>query len=296
MAIDRPSAPNEDVSPDPVRSAFQTAVTVLEAGRASLLLRHHSEPVLVVTASIGIASSLLPSIRVSIGQGVAGLVAERGLALFGERGDQTFISVPVVTERGVEGVLNLTDRRGGTQYSADDLPTTRSFAAHIAHLLAYSRSVTRDPVSGLPNRRAFEGALEAEIARSKRTGSTFAVVFIDLDNLKSINDTHGHATGDAVIRGVGDVLHGLLRPYDFAGRYGGDEFALLLSGASEADGGIVQRVADAVAGIGRHLHVTVASSVGVARYPLDGTTSTDLISTADARMYEHKRRKGTLLP
>lgn len=276
---------------DPIHSAFLTGVQLLEAERASLLLRDPTEPVLLVHASLGIEEAILPSIRIPIGEGIAGIVAERGITLFGQLNGSTFLSAPVITDQGIEGVLNLTDRRGGKQYTADHVPAAAAIGLHIGHLLEFSRHAVRDAVSGLPNRQAFEVALAKELARSKRTGSPFAVVFIDLDNLKSVNDHYGHGKGDEVIRSVGAALQGVLRPYDFAGRYGGDEFALLLGVPSDTESGIAWRISEAVAGIADQLGVGISISVGVAHCPVDGITSGELISRADLRMYENKRSK-----
>jgi diguanylate cyclase (GGDEF)-like protein len=291
MIDDKRLLNGKGLSPSPIHSAFNTGVQLLRAGRASLLLRHSTEPVLIVAAAVGIDSTLMSTIRVPVGQGIAGLVVERGIALFGAKGDQTFMSTPVTTERGVEGALNLTDRLGGRQYSGDDIESASAVASHIGHLIQYSRHAAHDLVSGLPNRRAFEEILEREIALSRRTGSAFGVVFIDLDNLKSINDTYGHAKGDEVIKTVGDALQRILRPYDFAGRHGGDEFALLLSGSGESDGGITTRILDALATMSESLQIPVSASVGVARCPSDGTDAGALVAAADSRMYDNKRTK-----
>lgn len=277
------------IGPSPVNSAFTTGVVLLKAGRASLLLRHSTEPVLIVAAAVGIDSALMSSIRVPLGQGIAGIVVERGIVLFGAKGDQTFMSAPVATERGIEGALNLTDCLDGRQYTADDIASARAVATHIGHLIQYSRHAAHDLVSGLPNRRAFEEILERELALSRRTGSAFGVVFIDIDNLKHINDNYGHAKGDEVIKLVGDALQRILRPYDFAGRHGGDEFSLLLAGPGETDGGITTRIQDAVATMSESLQIPVTASIGVARCPADGTDAGQLVATADARMYANKR-------
>lgn len=211
--------------------------------------------------------------------------------MFGVVDGETFLSIPVATEHGVEGVLNVTKRTGGKQYTPADIALATSAATHIGHLIQYGRYATRDAVSGLPNRRAFEETLARELALRQRTGSSFTVVFVDLDNLKTINDRYGHQKGDEVIRGVGNALHDILRPYDFAGRFGGDEFALLLSGTGEPESGITTRIADAVARVAEDLQIGVSASVGVARCPVDGTTGQQLIASADARMYENKRSK-----
>lgn len=289
------SPPHLDSTPsDPVQSAFLTGVQLLESGRASLLLRDLNEPVLVVSASVGIEPSVVSSIRVPIGQGVAGVVAERGVSLYGALNGSTFLCAPIITDRGVEGVLNLTDRRGGKQYTAEHVAAASSVAAHIARLLEFGRNAAQDTVSGLPNRRAFEAALDREMARSKRTGNPFAIVFIDLDNLKEVNDRFGHTKGDEVIRSVGDALQRVLRPYDFAGRYGGDEFALLLGAPSDSGSGIAWRISEAVAEIASQLQVGITISVGVAHCPIDGTNASQLVAKADSRMYDNKRTKKSL--
>ncbi len=289
----KPAPDAQGRGPSPIHSAFNAGVTLLHAGRASLLLRHGTEPILVVAASVGLDSEIMSNVRVPVGHGIAGLVVERGVALFGSKGDQTFMSAPVLTEHGVEGVFNLTDRTGGRQYTADDIDSASAVATHIGHLIQYLRLAAHDMVSGLPNRRAFEEILEREIALSRRTGSGFGVVFIDLDNLKHVNDTRGHAKGDEVIRNVGTALQRVLRPYDFAGRYGGDEFAVLLSGSTESDGGIVSRIVAAIATMSESLQIPIAVSVGVARCPVDGTNAKELVALADERMYEDKRTKRT---
>lgn len=291
MIIDTKQVTLNGASTDPVHSAFLTGVELLEAERASLLLLDASEPVLVVIASVGIEPNVVSAIRVPVGQGIAGVVVERGVAIYGAMDSTTFLSAPIVTDQGVEGVLNLTNRRGGKQYGAEHVSAATAVAAHIARLLEYGRDAARDTVSGLPNRRAFEETLERELARSRRTGNPFAIVFIDLDNLKAVNDQYGHAKGDEVIRSVGDALHRVLRPYDFAGRYGGDEFALLLAAPSEEKSGIAWRISDAVAQIAAELHVGITISVGVAHCPVDGTKASELVAKADSRMYENKRAK-----
>ncbi|MCP3984316.1 MAG: diguanylate cyclase, partial [bacterium] len=87
---------------------------------------------------------------------------------------------------------------------------------------------TTDPLSGLPNRRYLNGVLDREFRRAKRTGNPLSAVMIDIDHFKAVNDEHGHASGDAVIRAVSDVLTQRLRVTDEGGRFGGEEFLLLL--------------------------------------------------------------------
>jgi diguanylate cyclase (GGDEF)-like protein len=291
-----PSHEPEEARLDPVRSAFDTAVDLLEAERASLLLRDEPEGALVVNASLGIPPRLAAAIRVKIGHGIAGMVAQRGHPVLGQLGGRTFLSVPVFSDRGLEGVLNVTDRQGGREYSMLELEVAARAAVHIGTLVEYGRQASRDPVSGLHNRQTFEEALEREIARSDRTGGVLAVVFLDLDNLKMMNDRYGHEQGDAAIRAVGDIVRHILRPYDIACRWGGDEFVLLLTGIDEREtaaaiSAVTSRIAEAATEHSKSFPFNISISVGVALWPADGETGRQLMASADSRMYEHKRSK-----
>ena len=282
---------------DPVRSAFVMAVQLLEAGRASLLLRQDADPYLTMAAAVGIKPSLVETIQVRYGSGIAGIVAERGFALLGRSlSDETFLSAPIVTRHGVEGVLNLTNRLGNRQFSGRDLASTGFVAAHIANLLEFRREAAVDVVTRLPNRKAFEEALDRELARGARTGAPFSLVFIDLDKLKAVNDREGHTRGDELLRSVATILKEETRQYDYAARYAGDEFVVLLSSDPAKRPGEAR---EAEASFGRRLlarcaraRPPISISAGVARFPDDGRTALDLIQIADKRMYEYKRRHG----
>ena len=169
-------------------------------------------------------------------------------------------------------------------------------AASVANLcsLALRLDVARhdslhDPLTGLLNRRAFDELLAASCARSERYGWTFALVLIDLDHFKSVNDRLGHAAGDAALRAVGADLRGRLRAGDAAARIGGDEFALLLP---SVEGSIVpelvrrleQAVEDTVP------QASITFTVGAAQAPADAIDPRLLFRIADQRLYEGKRR------
>lgn len=262
------------------------AVRIMAAGRASLLLRHETDNVLTIAAAVGIKTDVVETIRVEYGTGIAGIVAARGLSLFG-RGlnNETFLCTPIVTREGIEGVLSLTERLGGRQYTGNDLASTLYVAGHIGDLLEYRRGAQIDFVSGLPNRRAFDEALQRELARSVRSKHEFSVVFIDLDALKQVNDQRGHAAGDRLIAGVGAALKRAIRQYDFAARIGGDEFGVILADTHNGETGLASRVLARAGAVG-------SISVGIARFPRDGRTAQELLSAADVRMYEHKRTHG----
>jgi diguanylate cyclase len=158
------------------------------------------------------------------------------------------------------------------------------------------REARHDALTGLPNRRALAEILPLAQARTDRTTLTLAVMFIDLDGFKEINDTHGHDAGDDVLRVVGERLRGCVRRTDSVVRLAGDEFTVvvegLMEGAAEARRvaeKIVARVSEPIAVQGRIVG-SVGASVGVSLYRAGGARSPDeLIKIADALMYAAKR-------
>lgn len=153
-----------------------------------------------------------------------------------------------------------------------------------------------DELTGLPNRRALVAAAETALAQARRSGAPTAMLMIDVDHFKRINDTHGHAFGDEVLRHLGRVLTAGLRDHDRLGRLGGEEFLAVLPEATREDARrVAERMRAAVAaaplpgpgtGGGSPLPVTVTVSIGVAA-GLDGTADA-LIARADAAMYRAK--------
>jgi diguanylate cyclase (GGDEF)-like protein len=150
-----------------------------------------------------------------------------------------------------------------------------------------------DPLTGTLNRRAFMHEYERELSRCIRDKSGFALALFDLDNFKLVNDTHGHAIGDQVLCRAVDALRANLRGHDVLGRYGGEEFALLLPGTDKA--GAMLAAERARHGLGERpveagsLSIPISVSAGVAAYGIDGTDWESLVSGADKALYEAKR-------
>jgi len=148
-----------------------------------------------------------------------------------------------------------------------------------------------DPLTSLPNRILFMDQIEGLIARARKEGGQFAVLFLDLDGFKNINDTLGHAAGDELIRLLGGRLIRFSGSQDTAARFGGDEFAVLLPGADEREAREnARRLLDLLGQpyVVSNLEVYVSPSVGISLYPRDGETADELIKHADAAMYHAK--------
>ena len=158
-----------------------------------------------------------------------------------------------------------------------------------------------DPITGLPNRALLEDRLRIALARASRAAGGVAVLFMDLDRFKAVNDSLGHPAGDALLREVAERLPRCLREGDTAARWGGDEFIVLvpdISGdretAAEAVAVVIEKVHAALAkpALVEGQEVEVSTSIGVTLYPWDGTNVIDLIKRADTAMYQAKDRGG----
>lgn len=158
--------------------------------------------------------------------------------------------------------------------------------------------VAQDSKTGLLTDLEWKNRLTTELARVERRPEPFGVLIIDLDNFKRVNDTHGHVAGDAVLRAVADAIRGELRAYDAVGRWGGEEFAVLLPEITEQGArDVAERIRRAVAQLS--LTVTIderqtviaglSASVGVAGHPSAGSTVEGLVHAADTAMYQAKR-------
>ncbi|MDT8992606.1 GGDEF domain-containing protein [Curvibacter sp. APW13] len=154
---------------------------------------------------------------------------------------------------------------------------------------------THDSLTLLPNRELFRSRLLQAVNRAKSNGLQLAVLFLDLDGFKQVNDTHGHAAGDQLLRVVAARLNHSVRIEDVVSRFGGDEFACMLTGfGSDADlHQLAAKLYEDVSGICKvgDEEVMVTPSIGIALWPMDGDTAERLIGSADAAMYRAKRTR-----
>ncbi|HZT77362.1 MAG TPA: diguanylate cyclase [Vicinamibacterales bacterium] len=157
-----------------------------------------------------------------------------------------------------------------------------------------------DPLTGLPNRRSMFVHLSRELARAERLKSEVALIVMDVDGFKTINDTYGHSVGDHALRMVAEALQGALRPYDLCVRYAGDEFIVVLAdcGRDAADAKrreLQARIGEIQLDVRSGKRIRLAASAGASVFPHDGTNYESLLADADHRMYRDKAtRRGTL--
>lgn len=161
---------------------------------------------------------------------------------------------------------------------------------------AVCRYAFYDPLTGLPNRRLFDAVMERAVSRKTQFDNSFAVLFFDVDGLKTVNDVYGHAAGDTLLQTTAQRLRGSVRKEDFVARLAGDEFTALLSGCGTGSSVsfIVDRLIENC-----HLPITVQDnqvrvsiSVGISFCPTDAVNVVDLLSYADQAMYKAKKSGG----
>ncbi len=150
-----------------------------------------------------------------------------------------------------------------------------------------------DELTGLPNRRLFQDRMEIALERARRSGSQLALLLIDLNDFKKVNDTSGHHVGDLLLRRVGEILLGRVRRSDTVARTGGDEFAVLIEGTPSRESAL-QIAAELTEALGAPLQIetrqlTIGASVGVALFPDDAGTCEAMCVAADFDMYAQKR-------
>jgi diguanylate cyclase (GGDEF)-like protein len=151
------------------------------------------------------------------------------------------------------------------------------------------RLAVTDPLTGLHNRHKLQEALATELERAKRYGRPLSIIMIDMDDLKSINDTHGHAIGDEALRLVGQAITRCIRKVDMGTRFGGDEFLVLLPEADEQEAATVAaRVDNEIRSIDFHAG-SLSASIGVAQWNESYVESDDFIHAADEAMYSVKK-------
>jgi diguanylate cyclase (GGDEF)-like protein len=279
----------------------------------SLLMVDEQKMELYFAIAVGEASEALKNVRLKVGEGIAGHVAKYGEKLvvpdvrsdkrFTKRIDdvtqletQSIICVPLKSRLRVLGVIQLVNVNMA-RFTHEEEFFLQALCDYAAIAIENARSVEKiqeltitDDCTGLFNARHLYKTLETEVYRSARFGYEFSVLFIDLDHFKSVNDTHGHLIGSKLLAEIGYLIKAQLRLIDFAFRYGGDEFVVLLPQTSKDQALVVaHRLRDSLRAScfckEEGLNLNVRASMGLATYPHDARSPHDIIRQADEMMY-----------
>ncbi len=287
---------------------------LLQPDTWSLLMLDEKTQELYFEIAIGSGADKLKDVRLKLGEGIAGWVAQTGEPVlvenvkddprFASRIDEvtmtdtrSVVCVPIRGRERVLGVIELVNFLGKGSFRKDDIPILKNLADYAAIALENARYVQRiheltitDDCTSLYNARHLNFVLDAEIYRSTRYGYEFSVIFLDLDHFKQVNDTYGHLVGSKLLWMIGDVVKGHLRMIDYAFRYGGDEFVVLLPQTSKENSlAVVRRIKDLLNSkvffTEEGLNIKVTGSFGVASFPADGRTRKEILRMADEAMY-----------
>jgi diguanylate cyclase (GGDEF)-like protein len=293
-------------------SILEVTEELIPDGHVALLLIDEASRSLVVRAARNYREGV-ELLQIPLGEGVTGrcalsgevvvaddLAAEQNY-IVGVEGARSEIAIPLKVEGRVIGVLNA-ESQTAHAYGEDRIRPLSVIAQQAAVVIRAAQlneearllAVT-DPLTGLHNRRYFVDKLEEHLARAARYGEELALVFVDSDHLKLINDRHGHLSGDRSLQAVAQVMRDALRSSDELARIGGDEFAaLLLDAGPDRALAVSERLQRFVRGLGLTSDqgdlIPLTISIGVALFPSDGADAMSLLREADQALYRAKDR------
>lgn len=306
------ASPRQDVH----QLIVDTIAGAVAARRAALAVCDDTGAGLRIAATRGSPAAPLAGSVIAPGAGIIGRTfATRRPQLVPDAGGEpaelrlpfragSCISVPLVAGGKVVGVITLTDRAGARPFDQGDLSAVRGLAATAALALAYERVVQAknrleraaevDPLTGLLNRVGIDARLRDALDRARRRREPVALVAVDVDRFKALNDALGHPAGDAVLRGLAAIFRRSVRRFDLCARFGGDEFAIVMPRAAAAAAcrraeRIRRRMQDywpeAVSRRPAGLRITASFGVAVSRPP-DAPPA--LVERADRALYAAK--------
>jgi diguanylate cyclase (GGDEF)-like protein/PAS domain S-box-containing protein len=233
---------------------------------------------------------LSPRVRDHFGEYLARVTAGRDEGMMsittrsGEERVWKYVNAPCVSPSGEDRIL------GNAQDITEMIRAQRELKA--AKEVAQEQASV-DALTGLSNRRTFDLQLTHAVEQARRQHERLAVLFVDLDGFKKVNDTYGHEVGDELLRHVGAALTRTIRKSDLAARFGGDEFALILTNIGErknAESVSKKLLTNLQTPLSGHSQITPRASIGISLFPEDGETPSALLGHADTAMYDTKRK------
>jgi diguanylate cyclase (GGDEF)-like protein len=290
---------------------------LIAAENWSLLLLDREKNELIFEVVVGIDKDLVKAIHIPLGKGIAGRVAETGEPIFVEdaqkdarlykKVDQitgfttrSIICLPLVIHGNILGVIEIINIKDFVTFKTTYLPVLKILFDYAAIAIENSQFFTkiqnlsiRDEYTGLYNARYLHKILEDLIKNSKKMHSEIALVFVDIDNFKTVVDTYGHLAGSQLLKEIGLTISQILDKDDILIKYGGDEYIIIFPATSQSVSlkkitKILKAVRTSEYLIDESKPVKVTASFGMAMYPKDASTKKDLLLKADHSMYKVK--------
>ncbi|HWP49284.1 MAG TPA: diguanylate cyclase [Candidatus Limnocylindrales bacterium] len=302
-----------------LRNLIAEVRNFIKAEALSILLLDEEKKELVFSASETLRGGTVEGLRLKLGQGIAGWVASTKEPLFVEdvKKDPRFfkevdkisnfesksiICAPLISKNKLLGVVEIINKADGTSFTEKDFQLVLTLADHAAIAIENATlyrqvelAAITDDLTKLYNSRYLHRFLIQELQRSKREGFKTSILLLDLDNFKQVNDTYGHLVGSQTLVEVGQIMKSKVREKDVVGRFGGDEFIIILpETGSEQAVAIAERIRQAIEDLKvlRDFDVDISAlsvSIGVATYPDHGLEEEELIQKADQAMYHVKQ-------
>ncbi len=291
------------------------AIQTIGAEKGSLMLYDSSTDELIIKVVYGlpdkemeekINEGLIECTKIKVGEGIAGDAFAHKKAIITNLGSNdprfyqsdlsnvnSLLCLPLIVKDEAIGVINITNKKDKNLFNQDDLDFMGALANQAAIAISnaqlYKLAIT-DSLTKLYIRRHFEYLLDNEVRRSQRYKHHMTLLMMDIDNFKSINDNYGHQIGDEMLKHIAEVIINTVRKIDMPGRYGGEEFAVILpethkDNAKKIAERLRKKIANIIVRTKNKEEVSPTISIGIASFPMDTEDRNDVIGFADKALY-----------